>query len=72
MMTPPTIMIGAPTIMASVMKTSICTWVTSLVERLIRVGAPNCATSRAENSPTRAKTRARKSRPNDIDVRAER
>ena len=57
MMMPPTIMIGADTIIAAPMKTTVCTWVTSLVLREIRVGAPNRETSWAEKSPTRAKTR---------------
>ena len=35
-----------------VIRTSIWTWVTSLVLRVIKDGAPNCATSRAENEPT--------------------
>ena len=60
---PPTIMIGAETIIAAPMKTTVCTWVTSLVLREISVGAPKRETSWAEKSPTRAKTAARRSRP---------
>ena len=63
MMMPPTIMIGADTIIAAPMKTTVCTWVTSLVLREIRVGAPKRETSWAEKSPTRAKMPARRSRP---------
>ncbi len=63
MMMPPTHMIGAATSMVQVITTSICTCCTSLVLRVISDGAPNCATSRAENSPTRWKIAARRSRP---------
>ncbi len=38
--------------------------------RVISDGAPNVATSRAENAPTRWKIPARTSRPNAMDVRA--
>ncbi len=61
MTTPPTIMIGAETIIAAPMKTTCCTCVTSLVVREISVGAPKRETSWAEKSPTRAKTSARRS-----------
>ena len=40
MMMPPTIMIGVDTSSAKPMKTTICTWVTSLVLREMSVGAP--------------------------------
>ncbi len=53
MTTPPTHMIGAATSIVQVTITSICTCCTSLVVRVISDGAPNPATSRAENSPTR-------------------
>ena len=46
--TPPTIMIGAATIMNAVIITSCWICCTSLVVRVIRLGAPNWATSRAE------------------------
>ena len=66
---PPTIMIGTCTASEQVSSASICTCWTSLVLRVISEGAPNCATSRPENAPTRWKTAARRSRPNDIAVR---
>ena len=69
---PPTIMIGADTITARAMKTTICTWVTSLVLREMRVGAPNRLTSCAEKSTTRWKIPARRSRPIPIELRAAR
>ena len=67
---PPTIVIGAATSRVQVVTTSIWIWVTSLVLREISVGAPNWFTSRAENSPTRWKTAARTSRPNNAAVLA--
>ena len=63
-------MIGAPTIMNAVIMTSCCTCWTSLVVRVIRLGAPNWLTSRALNESTRSKIAARRSRPNPIAVRA--
>ncbi len=68
--TPPTIMIGAETAMVQAISTSICTWVTSLVLRVISEGAPNSWTSRFEKVPTRWKMAVRTSRPRLIDVRA--
>ena len=68
--TPPTIMIGTWTARVQASSASICTCCTSLVLRVMRDGAPNCATSRPENDPTRWKTAPRRSRPNDIAVRA--
>ena len=47
---------------------TVCTWVTSLVLRLIRVGAPNRESSWAENCPTRRNTEERTSRPSEADV----
>ena len=49
MITPPTAMIGAITIMVKVISTSICTCCTSLVLRVMSDGAPNPVTSRLEN-----------------------
>ena len=72
MMTPPTIMIGADTIIAAPMKTTCCTWVTSLVFREIRVGAPKRETSCSEKVPTRANTAVRRSRPRPAADRAPR
>ena len=68
--TPPTIMIGAATIIVAVISTSICTCCTSLVLRVISDGAPKWATSRLENAPIRWKIAARRSRPKPIAVRA--
>ena len=45
---PPMIMIGAVTNSVSDIRTKTCTWVTSLVMRVISDGAPNWPTSRAE------------------------
>lgn len=70
MMMPPTHMIGADTISVNAMRTSIWTCWTSLVVRVIRDGAPNWPTSRAENDWTRAKTAARTSRPRAAAVLA--
>ena len=66
---PPIMLIGAETMIASAMKTTICTWVTSLVLREISVGAPNFETSCAEKSPTRWKIADRMSRPSAIEAR---
>ena len=68
--TAPTIMIGAATNIVKPISTSICTCWTSLVSRVMSEGAPKCWTSRAEKVPTRWKMAARRSRPNDIAVRA--
>ena len=54
------------------MRTSICTWVTSLVLREIRVGAPNLLTSWAEKSTTVPNRLARTSRPIPIATLAAR
>ena len=40
MMMPPIIMIGALIIIRIIMRTTICTWVTSLVVRVTREGVP--------------------------------
>ena len=63
-------MIGAPIISVHAITTSICTCWTSLVLRVISEGAPKCAISRALNRPTCRKIAARRSRPNDMAVRA--
>ncbi len=67
---PPTPMIGAATIIVNVIRASIWTCCTSLVVRVISDGVPNRPTSRAENSCTRLKIPARRSRPTAIAVRA--
>ncbi len=63
MITPPTTVMGAAMSRVHVMSTSICTWVTSLVIRVINDGAPNPATSWAENPVTRWNSSPRTSRP---------
>ncbi len=68
---PPTIMIGTETAIVQVISASIWTCCTSLVLRVISEGAPNWATSRPENVPTRSKIAARRSWPKRIAVRAE-
>ena len=70
MKTPPTHMIGADTIIVNVSSTTIWTCWTSLVERVISVGAPKCPTSCAAKDCTFAKMPARKSRPSAMAVRA--
>ena len=45
---PPIAVKGAANKSVQVIKTSICTWVTSLVMRVMSDGEPKCATSRAE------------------------
>ncbi len=70
MITPPTHMMGAVTISVKVIRASIWTCWTSLVVRVIRDGAPNPFSSRAEKDCTRSKTAARTSRPRAAAVRA--
>ena len=70
MTTPPTIMIGADTIIVQDSRTSICTCCTSLVLRVMSDGAPKALTSWLEKEPTCAKMPARRSRPKPIAVRA--
>ena len=67
---PPMHMIGAATSRVQVISTSICTCCTSLVLRVISVGAPNLAISRSEKLPTWWNSAARTSRPNPIAARA--
>ena len=52
MMTPPIASSGAVTSIVAPIMASICTCWTSLVLRVISVGAPKLPTSRAENMPT--------------------
>ena len=63
-------MIGALTIMVSVITVSIWTCWTSLVVRVIRLGVPNWPTSRALKACTRWKRAERTSRPSAAAVRA--
>ena len=53
MITPPMLSMGAATIIVADISTSCWTCWTSLVDRVIRLGAPNLVTSCSENSPTR-------------------
>ena len=53
MMMPPTAMIGTATMKFRAMRVSICTWLTSLVPRVMRVAAPKRPSSSAENASTR-------------------
>ena len=62
--------IGAATSMVTAIITSTCTWVTSLVIRVMSDDAPNDATSWAENPVTRWNSSPRTSRPNDMATRA--
>ena len=63
MKTPPIMVIGAEIIMVQVISTSICTCCTSLVVRVIKLGAPNWLSSRVLNDNVRSKTAPRTSRP---------
>ena len=63
MKTPPTMVIGAEIIIVQVIITSICTCCTSLVVRVIKLGAPNWLSSRVLNDNVRSKTAPRTSRP---------
>ena len=67
--TPPTLMIGAITIIVSAIckKSWIC-WM-SLVLRVINDGVPKRSMSRAENDCTRVNTASRMSAPTPIEVR---
>ena len=67
--TPPTAAIGAATSSVHDSSTSIWTCWTSLVMRVIRVGAPNIPTSCAEKAVTWWNRSLRTSRPNAIAVR---
>ena len=67
---PPTIMIGAATIIVAPIRTSSCTCWTSFVVRVMSDGAPKWFISRAENDPTRWNRSRRTSRPKAIAVRA--
>ena len=68
MNTPPTIVMGAETSMTQVIRTSIWTCCTSLVLRVIRLGAPNLFISLLENDSALSKMAVRTSRPNCIAV----
>ena len=70
MNTPNTTVMGAVTTIVHDITTSICTCWTSLVVRVISVGAPKRPTSRSENSLTRWKMADRRSRPKLMPARA--
>ena len=67
---PPTIMMGAPTMMVRVVWTIVCTCRTSLVLRVSSDEAPKSRISRVENDRARSKMAALRSRPSDMAVRA--
>lgn len=68
-MMPPMAVMGAAMSIVHVICTNVCTWLTSLVTRVMRLGAPKWATSRAEKSVTWWNSAARTSRPNPIAAR---
>ncbi len=70
MMIPPTIRIGAETIIVRPMNTTVWTCWTSLVLRVISDGGPKWLTSTWENVSTVEKTARRTSRPKPIATRA--
>ena len=72
MITPPTMVMGAVMNIVHDNSTSIWTCCTSLVFRVIRVGAPNRLSSRAENDSTRSKMAPRTSRPKPMAILAPR
>jgi len=67
-MRPPTDMIGARIMMFRAITRTICTCWTSLVLRVISVGAPNEFVSCCEKPMTLRKIALRMSRPIDIEV----
>ena len=70
MIEPPMIVIGAATKSVQIMTTRVCTWVTSLVMRVISEAEPNVATSWVEKPVTWWKSALRTSRPKAIAARA--
>ena len=70
MITPPTMVMGAATSSVQLIITRICTWVTSLVMRVMSEGPPKWATSWAEYPVTRWKRAPRTSRPKAMATRA--
>ena len=70
MIEPPTMVMGAATKSVQTMTTSVWTWVTSLVMRVISDAEPKVATSWAEKSVTRWNSAPRTSRPKAIAARA--
>lgn len=69
-MTPPTSMIGAITMIVSVIMTNIWTCWTSFVVRVMSEGAPNVRSSCSLKRWTRSKRAPRRSRPTAMAVRA--
>ncbi len=71
MMIPPTMRIGAETMIVRPMKTTVWTCWTSLVLRVMSDGAPIRLTSTCENVSTLVKMALRTSRPKPIAMRAD-
>ena len=67
-MTPPTAMMGALTTILRVIRTTIWTWVMSLVVRVMSDAVPSLSNSRREKRSTREKTFSRRSRPKPVEV----
>lgn len=67
-MTPPIAMIGALTTILRVIRTTIWTWVMSLVVRVMSDAVPSLSNSRREKRSTREKTFSRRSRPKPVEV----
>ncbi len=68
-MIPPTPMMGAKKNIRTIMRTSMETWVTSFVERVINEAVENLSNSVLEKDSTFSKTALRTSRANPADVR---
>jgi hypothetical protein len=71
-MIPPMAMMGALTTILRVMRTTIWTWVMSLVVLVMSEAVPNLSNSRREKDSTREKTSSRRSRPKPVEVLEER
>ena len=69
-MIPPMIRIGAETMIVRPTNTTIWTWVTSFVLRVMSDAVPNVLTSTWENVSTLLKIALRTSRPKPIAIRA--
>ncbi len=68
MIRPPTIMIGAETIIVRPIRTTIWTCWTSLVLRVMSDAVPKWLTSTWEKDSTERKIAPRRSRPNDMET----
>ena len=69
-MMPPMAIIGAVRIMVSRITSTFCTWLVSLVVRVISEAVLTVSNSCSENLPTWVKSRARTSRPKPTATRA--